>query len=86
MSGNIDAPEGGLDAIMQAIVCDVCEFKPKKNFETEIRIYNKYDNLATTDTCRRRAAIRNRKGDARRQGDDRSVACYLDVQLDDYHL
>jgi hypothetical protein len=30
VSGNIDAPEGGLDAIMQAIVCDVCEFKPKK--------------------------------------------------------
>ena len=23
VSGNIDAPEGGLDAVMQAIVCDV---------------------------------------------------------------
>lgn len=24
MSGNLDAPEGGLDAVMQAIACEVC--------------------------------------------------------------
>ena len=24
MSGNLDAPEGGLDAVMQAITCEVC--------------------------------------------------------------
>jgi hypothetical protein len=35
--------------------------------------------------ARRRAAIRNRKGDARGQGDDRRAAAALDVQLDDYH-
>jgi hypothetical protein len=25
ISGNLDSPEGGFDAIMQAIVCDVSE-------------------------------------------------------------
>lgn len=25
VSGNLDAPEGGFDAIMQAIACEVCQ-------------------------------------------------------------
>jgi hypothetical protein len=29
VSGNLDSPEGGLDALMQAVVCDVCPIKFK---------------------------------------------------------
>lgn len=38
VSGNLDAPEGGFDAIMQAIACEVCQIY-KKYIYCEIYMY-----------------------------------------------
>jgi len=34
ISGNLDAPEGGFDAIMQAIACKVSEYREVRSFLT----------------------------------------------------
>lgn len=45
MSGSLDAPEGGSDAVMQAIACEVCNYSLylPKIIDNSKEKGNKYD-------------------------------------------